>query len=90
MLAILVQGGGADTVEFAARQRGLQHVGRIGSSFGGAGSNDGVEFVDEEDDLSLGLVDFAQNGLQAIFEFAAVLGAGDQSPDVEGAHAFFP
>ena len=74
VLAVLVEGGGADAAQLAARQGGLEHVGRVGGALGRAGAHDGVQLVDEEDDLALGLGDLAQHRLEAVLELAAVLG----------------
>ena len=52
MLAVFVERGGADAVQFAARQRRLQQVGRIHRAFGLAGADERVHLVDEEDDLA--------------------------------------
>ena len=84
VLAVLVERGGADAVQLAAGQHGLEHVGGVHRAFGGAGADDGVELVDEEDDLAFGLGDFLEDGLEALLELAAVLGAGDQGAQVEG------
>ena len=46
-----------------------------------------VQLVDEQHDLALRLLDFLEHGLQPVLELAAVLGAGDQRPQVEGDHA---
>src|SRR5438874_2079366 len=51
VLPVFVQGRGADALQLAPRQRGLEHVGRVDGAFGGAGAHQGVELVDEQDDL---------------------------------------
>ncbi len=86
VLAVLVEGGGADHVEFAAGEHRLEHVARVHGSFGGACADDRVEFVDEEQDAPLGGLHLGQHGLEAFLELAAVLGAGDQGTHVEGEH----
>ena len=83
VLAVLVERGGADGAQFAAGQRRLEHVRGVHRAFGGARADQRVQLVDEENDLSGGLGDFLQHRLQAILEFAAVLGAGDQSGQVQ-------
>ena len=83
VLAIFVERGGADGAQFAAGQRRLEHVGGVHGAFGGARADQRVQLVDEENDLSGGFGDFLQHGLQAIFKFAAVLGAGDQGRQVQ-------
>ena len=66
---------------------GLEHVGGVHRPLGRARAHHGVQLVDEEDDLALGLLDFLEHGLQAVLELAAVLGPGDQRAQVEGHHA---
>ena len=53
VLAVFVERGGADAVQFAAREHGLQQIAGIHGAFGLAGADDGVQFVDEEDDLAV-------------------------------------
>ena len=53
VLAVLVERGRADGVQLAAREHRLEHVGGVHRPFGGAGADDGVELVDEQDDLPL-------------------------------------
>ena len=83
VLAVLVQRRRADRVQLAARQHRLEHVGRVDGAFGGARPDHRVQFVDEEHDLAVGVGDFLQHRLQALFELAAVLRAGDQRAHVE-------
>ena len=47
------------------------------------GADDGVQLVDEQDDLALGGVDLLQHRLQPFLELAAVLGPGDQRAHVQ-------
>ena len=84
VLAVLVQGGGADAVQFATGQHGLEQVARVHGAFGLACAHDGVQLVDEEDDLAFALLHFIEHGLEAFLELAAVLGTGDQRAHVQG------
>src|ERR671932_106910 len=77
VLAVLVERGGADAVQLAARQRRLQQVGGVHRALRLAGADQGVHLVDEEDDLALGLGHLGQHALQTLLELAAVLRAGD-------------
>ena len=83
VLAVLVERGGADAVQLAARQRGLQQVAGIHGALGLAGADDGVQLVDEQDDAAALGLHLGQHGLQPLLELAAVLGAGDQRAHVE-------
>ena len=83
MLAVFVERGGADAVQFAARQRRLQQVRRVHRAFGLARADERVHLVDEQDDAALGRCHFLQHGLQPLLELAAILRAGDQRAHVE-------
>ena len=54
VLAVFIEGGGADAVQLAARQGGLQQVGGVHRPVGLAGPDQGVHLVDEQDDRALG------------------------------------
>ena len=53
VLAVLVERGGADAVQLAAGQHGLEHVAGVHRALGRAGADHGVQLVDEEDDRAL-------------------------------------
>ena len=82
VLAVLVEGRRTDALEFTAAERGLDDVARVHRAFGGTGTHDGVQFVDEEDDVAR-TADFVHHRLDAFLELAAVLGAGDHQREVE-------
>src|SRR6266704_591599 len=65
------------------RERRLQHVGRVHGAFGGARSDEGVQLVDEQNNLALRLSDFLQHGLEAVFEFATEFRACNQSRQIQ-------
>ena len=54
MFAVFVERGGADAMQLAARERGLQQVGGIHRAFGFAGADQRVHLVDEQDDFAGG------------------------------------
>jgi hypothetical protein len=83
VFAVLVERGGADALQLAAAEGGLDDVGGVHRALGGAGADDGVQLVDEEDDV-LGAADLVHHRLDALLELAAVLGAGDHQGEVEG------
>ena len=47
ILAVLVQGGGADALQLAAGERRFQHVGGVHRTLGGPGADQRVHLVDE-------------------------------------------
>ena len=83
VLAVLVERGRADRMQVATGERRLEDVAGVHRALGGTRAHDGVELIDEQDDLAFGLLHFFEHGLQAVLELAAVLGAGDQRAHVE-------
>ena len=83
VLAIFIERGRADRVQVATGERRLEDVAGVHGALGGTRAHDGVELIDEQDDLALGLLHFLEHSLQAVLELAAVLGAGDQRAHVE-------
>ena len=86
VLAVVVEGGGADALELAAGERWLEDVRGVDSAFGGAGADEHVHLIDEEDAVA-GALQLFDDLLQALFELAAVLGAGDEGADVQSDEA---
>ena len=82
ILAVLFEGRRADNLEVAARQRGLEDISRVGGAFCRAGADDGVQLVDEEDDV-LALLDLFDRVLDTILEVAAILGTGDHTGEIK-------
>jgi len=87
VLAVLVEGGGAHAAELAPREGGLQEVGGVHRPLGRPGAHEGVELVDEEDDV-FRLGDFLHYPLQTLLEFASILGAGYDRGEVEDQKPF--
>ena len=71
VLSMLVQRGGADAVQLAASQGGLEHIARVHSALGFTRAHHGVQFIDEQDHAALFPGQLAQNGFQPLFEFTA-------------------
>ncbi len=51
MLAILLKGGGTDDLDLTARERGLQDGRRINGTFGRTSTDDGMDLIDEQQDI---------------------------------------
>ena len=83
MLAEFVRRRGADAVQLAAREHGLQHVARVDGAFRGSRPHDRVQLVDEKDDPPFALTDFGQHRLQSFLEFAAVLGSREERTHIQ-------
>ena len=83
MLAIFVERGGADAMQFAARQRRLQQIRGVHRAIGLAGADQRVHLVDEQDDVAFRRRHLIEHGLQTLLEFAAIFRAGDQRAQIE-------
>ena len=86
VLAVLIDGRGADTVQFAACEGGLQQIRGVHGAIGAARSHERVQFVDEQDDVRFLGRHFLEHGLQAVLELAAELAARDHRAEVERDH----
>ena len=85
VLAVLVQGGRADNADLAASQCGLDDVGGVHRALGRACAHDGVQLVDEQDDVAV-LLHLVQRVLDALLELAPVLRAGHHAAQIKGQH----
>ncbi len=83
VLAVLVQGGGADDAELAPGEGGLHHGAGVDGALSGTGAHHLMNFVDEDDNLALGALDLVDHRLEALLELAAELGAGDHGAHVQ-------
>ena len=84
VLAELVEGGSTHHSELATGEHGLEHVARVHRTIAtGASADDGVELIDEGDDLSIGVFDLLEDGLQPLLKFAAILRASNHRRQVE-------
>ena len=52
VLAVFVQGGGANRTQFSACQSRLEHVRGVNGAFRGAGADQSVQLVDKQNHLS--------------------------------------
>ena len=85
--AVLVGRRRAHGLQLAACQSRLHHAAGVYRALCGPGPDDGVQLVDEQDDLAAGALRLVEHRLQPLLELAAHLRAGDQRPHVEGQHA---
>ena len=78
VLAVFVKRRSTDAAQFAACECRLQHIRRVNRSLRRTCPNDGVELVNKEDDLSLGLFNIGEDCLEPVFKFAAIFTPGDE------------
>ena len=86
-LAIFGGRGCADALNLAARKGRLQNVGGIERAFGRSGSDKSMQLIDEDDGI-LRLHQLLHDGLEALFELAAIFCAGDDQRKIEREDAF--
>ena len=83
VLAVFVQCGRADHAQLAAGQHRLEHVAGVHRALALAGADDGVQLVEERDDLAVAALDLLEHALEPLLELAPVLRAGDHRAQVE-------
>ena len=81
-LAVFGRRGGADALNLAARKRRLQDIGGVERTFRRARAHQRVQFVDEDDGVLI-LHQLLHDGLQPLFELAAIFGAGDDQRKIQ-------
>jgi len=81
--AVLVERRGTDHSQLAAREHRLHHVAGIHRAVCRAGADEIMDLIDERDDLAARVGHFFQDGLQALFELAAIFRTGHHRGEVE-------
>ena len=89
VLPVLVQRRCTDGLQLTAGQHRLEDARRVDRAFGGAGTDEGVDLVDEQDHVAPGL-DLLEHLLQPLLEVASVAATRDQSAEVQGVDLFIP
>ena len=83
VFAIFVERGRADALHLtAAESAGLMMLRGVHRAFGRTGADDGVQFVNEQNDV-FRAADFVHDRLDAFLELAAIFRAGDHQREVE-------
>ncbi len=85
VLLVLGPGGRRHGAQGAARQGRLEQVGGVAGAGRATGADQGVGFVDEQDDRLLGTLHVFDHLAQALLELALHARPGLQQADVEGA-----
>ena len=83
VLLILVEGGCTDGSQLATSQGWLQDVGCIHGTFATTCTYEGMNLIDEEDDVAVGVGYFLDNALQALLELTFVLSTSNECAHVE-------
>ena len=83
VLAVFLDGRRADRLQLAAGQHRLENARRVDCAFGCAGADQGMNLVNEQDDVAAG-ANLLQDFLQPLLEVTAIAAAGDQCAEVKG------
>ena len=83
VLAVLVQGGGTDGLQLAASQHRLQDGCSVDSALCGTGTDEGVNLVNEQDNVAAG-ANLLEHLLEAFLKVTAVPGSRDQGSQIQG------
>ena len=75
VLLVLGPRGGSDGAEHAARQGRLEQVGGVPGTRLTTGTNQGVHFVDEQNDWGSARLHFVEQGAQTVLKFTLHAGA---------------
>ena len=70
-------------MQFTTGQHGLEEVACVHGALGLAGAHNGVQLIDEENDLAFTLLDFLEHCLESFLKFAPELGAGHQRTHIQ-------
>ena len=82
MFAIFGVRGGADDADLAARKCRFEDIRGIEPALGVSGADDGVQFIDEENDIGT-FFRFADDFLESCLEFTSKTGSGHDECKVE-------
>ena len=88
VLTILVESCGADTMQLAPCQHRLQQVTGIHGAFRLTGAHDGMQLINEQQNLSVAGLNLLQYRFQTLLKLAPVFGACHQGTHIEGKHLF--
>ena len=86
ILAIFVDGGCPNALEFTTGKSRLKDVARIQASFGTARAHNRMEFIDEQNNGTVDTLKFRNESLHAFLELSAVLGTGHHGGHIERHH----
>ena len=86
-LGELIHGCRSDALQLAPRQGRFEDVGRVKAALRTTGSDNGVELIDEQDDVRIGS-DLPDDGFQSFLEIPTVLRPGHHRGYVQGYQAF--
>ena len=85
---VFLQGRCANDMQFPPGKRRLEDIGGVHGPFARAGPDQGMDLVDEQDDLPFSGNHFLNHAFQPFLEFSLEFGPGDQGPHIKGKDLF--
>ena len=83
VLLILVEGSSTDGSQFTTSQRRFQNVGCIHGTFASTSTYQGMNLINKEDNLAVGVGYLFDDALQTLLELTLVFGTGYQCTHIE-------
>ena len=83
VLPVLAERRSADAVQFSPREHGFEKITCVHRSLGRAGTDDGMQLVDEQNDTTFCLLNRFEYGLETFLEFTPIFRPRDQRSHVE-------
>ena len=90
VLPILIQRGRANRAQLSPRQCRLQHIASVNRAFRSSRTHQRMQFVDEQNNLPIRLVNLLQHRLQPFFKLAAKLRPRQHRSQVQRDHPLIP
>ena len=80
---VLIQCCSTDTVQLTTSQHRFQHIACIQSAICLTGTNNGMQLINEQNDLSIAVLHIIQYGFQTFLKFTSVFCAGYQCTHIQ-------
>ena len=72
ILSVLIQCGSTDTMQFTSCQHRLEHIACIQCTVCFSCANNGMQLINEQNDLTITVLDILQYSLQSLFKFTTI------------------
>ena len=91
VLTVFIQRGGTDQPEFTAGEQWLNHIARVHRRVTGSTcTNNGVQLVNEGNDLAFGFLDLVKYCLDAFFKLTAIFRTGNHGTQIKANQGLAP
>src|SRR6056297_1092407 len=83
VLTVFIQGGGTNGLNLTPRESGFEHVGGVQGTGGATGTYNGMDLIDEQDDIGI-FGKLIEDGFHPFLKLSAIFGAGYNRSQVQG------